>query len=186
MPPEIVEKVKGFVMRPVEAFGNARSDEPGAVLKYFVVLLAINLTLLTIFIIGWLFSYTLTSGGNAAALVFDGITFVIGELIGGTVLFFLACMVFHLFVALVVGGKGIEQTFRALAYGATPGLLLGWIPFIGPLAWLWTAALVIIGFRELHETSTLRAAVAVLLPVVILVVLFFTMLFALVMVRGGV
>jgi hypothetical protein len=186
MPPKIIEKVKGFVVDPVEAFGNARSDNPGDVLKYFVVILAVNVVLTGLLFIGKRLLHAVISGGGAVALIVEGGIFVLGEFVGGTVLFFLACMYLHLFVALVVGGKGIEQTFRALAYGATPGMLLGWIPLIGFIAWIWTAALVIIGFRELHETSTLRAAVAVLLPLFLLVVLFFVMLFALVMVRGGV
>lgn len=156
MPLQIFEKVKGFVMDPVEAFNNARADEPGDVLKYFVVLLVINIVLTTITFLGRLVFYTAISGRSVDALIGDGIRSLIGSFVEGIVVFFLACLFFHVFVALLVGGKGIGQTLRALVYGSTPGLLLGWVPLIGPLAWLWTAALVIIGVRELHETSTLR------------------------------
>lgn len=72
--------------------------------------------------------------------------------------------------ALVCGAKnGIGETFRALLYGVTPLLLIGWIPLAGIITTLWSLAVTTYGLRELQNLSTPRAAIAVFIPAVILI-----------------
>ena len=72
---------------------------------------------------------------------------------------------------MIVGGnkKGYSSTFRALSY-AYSGNLFGVIPVIGnSIGGIYTLVLTIIGVREGHRISTGRAALAVLLPLILLV-----------------
>lgn len=167
----IVERAQGVLIDPVETFRDARTDDPGDALAYFGALLAVNLVLLCISVIDGLVQ---VSGGEPGPIIYAVLVSVIADAIGTVVLFVLAALALHLFVALLIGGKGIKETFKALAYAATPGLLLGWVPLVGPLAWVWTLGLAAVGVRELHETTTGRAAVSVL-PLPVLALLLFVL-----------
>lgn len=169
MSSDIVEKVKGFITDPVESFRRSRDDELGEAFKYFAILLAVNSVLSGLLIMAGINAYTEMHGMGTG--IAGGITEIIGGFIGGIIGIFIVGLIIHIFVALIIGGNGIEQTLKALMYGATPYLLLGWIPYIGILGGLWSLALYVLGIRELHETTTGRAAAAVLIPMVILFVL---------------
>jgi hypothetical protein len=81
----------------------------------------------------------------------------------------------HLWVYLLGGREGIMQTFKAIIYGNTPRLILGWIPFIGFIFALWSLVLGILGVRELQEISSGKAilafAIAIMIPVIIIIVI---------------
>ncbi|MDD3621874.1 MAG: Yip1 family protein [Methanofollis sp.] len=171
---KIVEKVRGFLTDPVKTYRDARTDDLGTALTYFGVLLAVNLALLCLLgIVG----LGLMTGAGTGLIIFVAIFSAVSGVFGTVILFVLAALVLHLFVRLLIGGNGIEQTVKVLAYAATPALLLGWVPLVGILAWVWSLGLAIVGVRELHETSTGRAAGAVILVPVLGLVLFFIALF---------
>jgi hypothetical protein len=66
------------------------------------------------------------------------------------------------------GQSGPEATFRVLSYSAAP-LLLGVIPFIGPIiGGVWSIGLTIIGLKQAHRTSFATASFAVLIPILML------------------
>lgn len=169
----IVEKVKGFLMNPNDAFRQAKGDEPAAVLPYFAVLLLINAVitaaLISVFMIGTSPLPGLVTGGIPGALLL----FIL-ILAGG----FLCTLVFgawlHLWVYIFGGRQGIWQTIKAVMYGSTPSLLFGWIPFIGFVFTLWSIVLGIFGIRELQEISSLKAtlavAFAVMIPLILLII----------------
>jgi len=70
---------------------------------------------------------------------------------------------------LIPGQRGFEASFRAVAYGASPAIL-GVIPFCGGfLVGPWALVATIFGMRETHRTTGLRALMAVLLPMALLV-----------------
>jgi hypothetical protein len=169
----LVEKVKGFLMNPVDAFRQSKDDEPGAVLPYFALLLllhAIISALLAAVMIGTSPMPGLMTGGMSGAIV---VFFVI--LVGG----FVGALVFgawlHLWVCIFGGRQGIWQTLKAVMYGNTPFLLFGWIPFIGFVFTLWSLVLGIFGIQELQEISSLKAilavALAVMIPLFLLIIL---------------
>jgi len=114
----IVERAQGVLIDPVETFRDARTDDPGDALAYFGALLAVNLVLLCIPVIDGLIQ---VSGGEPGPIISAVIVSVIADAIGTLVLFVLADLALHLFVALLIGGKGIKETFKVLAYAATPG-----------------------------------------------------------------
>ena len=79
-----------------------------------------------------------------------------------------------------MGGKnGLLQTIKAVIYGDTPSLILGWIPIINVIAMIWSLIVGVIGVRQLHGLSTGKAVLAVILailiPAVIIGILFATL-----------
>ena len=87
---------------------------------------------------------------------------IIGLFISGVILFILFK---------IVGGSGsYEGTVRILSYSSAVSLL-AWIPLLGILAVLYGIFLDIIGGKSVHNISTLRSAIAVLLPFVLVILL---------------
>jgi len=103
---------------------------------------------------------------------------IIGPIIAAVVLFIWAGII-HLLVMLIVGSRngGYEATFRVFAYAAVTQLVswLSAIPILGILISIALAVygviLSIIGIREVHTTTTGKAALVVLIPVGVLALL---------------
>ncbi len=92
--------------------------------------------------------------------------------IGGAVGILLVAIIQQLLVRLIVGrtNSGFEATFRVASYTQVTSLV-NWIPFIGPLLALYGIYLSIVGIRETHETTTGKAALVVLIPFIVVLVL---------------
>lgn len=101
-------------------------------------------------------------GSLIAAVIFTPILAPIGLFIGAGIS--------HLFVMLFVrpANSGFWATFRVVSYVAATSLI-SWVPIIGgPVALVWGVVLSIFGIREMHSTTTGRAALVVLVPIAIL------------------
>jgi hypothetical protein len=169
----ILTKVQGFLFKPVETFQKSRDDEPVHVFTYFLALLLFDVILTTLL--------TFLGVGNK---MYAGITPGIGSPAAFFVVIFVAGFIFtllgsawvHLWVWVVGGRKGIMQTVKAVMYGMTPNLLLGWIPLVGVIFFIWTLILEVLGIRELHEISTIKAvivlAIAIIIPLILLIIAF--------------
>ena len=92
--------------------------------------------------------------------------------IGGVIGVFVVAGIGHLLVRLVVGttNSGFGATFRVAAYASVTSLVT-WIPLIGGLLGLYGIYLAVVGIREMHATTTGKAVVVVLFPVILIVVL---------------
>ena len=92
----------------------------------------------------------------------------------GTIGIVVAAGIQQLLVRLVVGAtnSGFGATFRVASYTQVTALA-NWIPIVGPLLALYGIYLSIVGIREMHQTTTGEAALVILLPfgVVLLVAL---------------
>lgn len=100
-----------------------------------------------------------------AGLIFAPLLTPVGLLIGAGIA--------HLFVMLFVrpSNAGYWATFRVFCYGSVTSLV-SWVPAIGGLvALVWGVVLSILGIRELHSTTTGRAALVVLVPFAIVILL---------------
>ena len=170
------EKVKGFLGAPSNAFDNVKAEALGDALKYFTIWAATYAILRTIVF------YTLERRvldilwsmfglSDAAVDRLDPVTFALIAVLGAFAGLFIGGSWTHLFVRAFGGRKGYGNTIRAFAYGNTPLLLFGWIPFAGMLFPLWAWVLNIIGIRQLHEISTGRAIGAVLLSIIALIII---------------
>jgi hypothetical protein len=85
-----------------------------------------------------------------------------------TILYIISAIV-HMFLTIVGGNRrGFEATFRVIAYaGATD--IFSIIPFIGSLiAFIYALIIAVIGLRESHGIGTGRAALAIFLPIIVI------------------
>jgi hypothetical protein len=93
--------------------------------------------------------------------------------IGAAIGLFIGAGILYLLVMVIVGSRnsGYEATFRVAAYTSVVNLV-SWIPFIGWIASLYGIYLAIVGIREVHTTTTGKAALVVLIPVAVLLFIF--------------
>ncbi|RLA86732.1 MAG: hypothetical protein DRG40_02195 [Deltaproteobacteria bacterium] len=94
---------------------------------------------------------------------------------------FVASGVNHACLMLVKGNKrGFEATFRVIAYSEA-AYLWNIIPLLGGLIYsFYTVILYIIGLREVHGITTGRAALAVFIPLIVFLLVFFFLVAAVV------
>ncbi|MDN7013328.1 YIP1 family protein [Methanoculleus sp. FWC-SCC3] len=180
----IVGRLKGIIINPIETFRDAKEDNIGKALTYFLFIVSIDLIILGLLIMAALIADLYYYGIPLETHLTSGITLIIYMAVGWFIVLGIASVLVHFVVGRLIGGNGWEETVKAVAYSATPLVLLGWLPIfihgipILPLIGIvWSLVLCIIGIREFHDTTTWRAAVAAILSVFIifaLVLLFFT------------
>ena len=92
--------------------------------------------------------------------------------IGGAISVFVIAGIAHLLVMLIVGAtnSGFGATFRVASYASVTSLV-SWIPIIGGLLGLYGIYLAVVGIREMHQTTTGKAVIVVLFPVILILVL---------------
>ena len=124
-------------------------------------------------IIGFLIG--LTGDGGAGAAFGSLVSGVIGVPIATVIGLFIGAAIFHLLVMLIIrpNHEGYEATFRVGAY-ASVTQLVSWIsiiPILGILVslvvGLYSIFLGVVGIREMHSTTTGKAALVVLIPVAV-------------------
>ena len=179
-----VDVVRRVVLRPVEFFASL--PRGGNLLN--PLLFALICTEISA-VLGWLLVLVGVGSGPGVnpnpqnlglpSILTPGspVVSVILALIGGAIGIFLAAIIQQLLVRLIVGARnsGYGATFRVASYTQVTSLV-NWIPIIGPLLALYGIYLSIVGIREMHGTTMGKAALVVLIPfavvlVVVLVVL---------------
>ena len=180
--------VRGVLLRPASFFrGMARSGDFLNPIVFTVICYLVYLVLAEI--------VALALGGILSA-AFDNlqqfgfqasvslVRFFIGLIawpIWSVLMLLLLTVLRHLLVLLLVGSSngGFEATLRIQSYVAATRLVW-WVPIIGGIVgFFYSLYLYVVGIREVHSTSTGRAAVIVLAPwavvfsFILLIVLFF-------------
>jgi hypothetical protein len=186
---DLVSEMKGFLMTPSATFGKTRGKSLCAAYQYYVALLVIFTVLFGIVVVSMGFSSFMTMakqmavipiiGGVAAGAVANFSNFIISLNVFFVYLVFLALFIgifvlglkTHVFVLLMGGEKGVEQTVKTTMYAATPALLLGWIPFVGVIGCIWSLVLLVIGLKENHKMEIGNAALVVIIPIVLCIIL---------------
>ncbi len=192
---DFLEKVKGLLLEPSKTFDSLKDESLEEALKYYAIIAALYSALFALMFAfaGSLFGSMMGFGrlgtmmgagvGIGAAVVFFVMFLILAiasAFIGGAIL--------HIFVYIVGGRKGIVQTIKVGMYGSTPSLLLGWIPLVSIIAAIWSLIVEIIGIRQLHELTTGKAILAVLIPIMLVIILVMVLaaLFVAVMTSTGV
>ncbi len=88
-------------------------------------------------------------------------------------IFFITAGYYHLLLSVFgVARHGFSATFRTLAYTNGSLSLVSWIPCLGVVAsLLYAPYLMVVGFRETHESTTGRATVVVLVGMAVPLIL---------------
>jgi hypothetical protein len=179
------KNVKGFLMSPVESFKQAGTKSLGVAYQYYVMLLIIFTALYGVvtLVVGTVMFNAYVQQVSVIPLVGKALstelakfgTFVlVSELLYVYLVFlvllfgiFFAGLLLHVFVLFSEGKKGVRETIKTTMYAATPGLLLGWIPFISIIGWVWSFVLLILGLRDNNGLSFEKAVFVAVIPVVL-------------------
>lgn len=159
-----ISTVRRVVLRPAEFFGGiARQGDLINPLIFALVCYVIATILTGILSLAGV-GADQNFGGFLVSIILAPIFAAIGLFIGAGIL--------HLLVMLIVGqgNAGFQSTFRVSAYSAVTSLV-SWIPVIGWIASLYGLYLAIVGIREVHSTTTGKAALVVLIPAVVVLFL---------------
>jgi hypothetical protein len=176
-----ISTVRGVVLDPVGFFrGIARRGD--FINPIVFALICYEISTLIGGLIGLLFSGLLgiSDVGNQGTGVVGGavgsiggflVSLIIAPIIGAIILFIVAGIL-HLLTLLIVGSgnSGFEATTRVVSYSFVYHLV-SWIPLIGFIAGIYGLVLMIIGVREVHATTTGKAAAVVLIPVAVLLLI---------------
>ncbi len=159
----IVGRLKGIIINPIETFRDAKEDNIGKALTYFLFIVSIDLIILGLLIMAALIADLYYYGIPLETHLTSGITLIIYMAVGWFIVLGIASVLIH-FVVGLIGGNGLGETVKAVAYGATPFVLFGWIhfliygargtPILTLIAIVWSLILCIIGLREFHATPT--------------------------------
>lgn len=174
---ELINRIRGFAFNPTKEFAAAKKDALMDAFKYYILLLAVLAAILAIVV-----AVAVSVAESMVDLpMLGGFAFLLGSgtFVGLILLGFFAALYIivwlHIWVYLFGGRKGLKETAKAVTYGATPCLILGWIPvaniIIGPI---WSVLVIINGVMELQELSpgmaVLAIIAAILVPVIVIVV----------------
>jgi len=185
----IRERITGFLFSPSETFDASKEDSLGDAFKYYVVILLVLAVLVAIIgavafqLIWGMFAAFLPPDAPSLAeigpllAVLPVLLFVL-VLVGGIIGAFIDGLWIHLWVYIVGGRKGVGQTIKAVLYGATPYCLLGWIPIVNFIAEIWMIIVAILGVRQLHELSTGKAVLAVVIAIAIPLIIYIAIIAA--------
>ena len=160
---DIINRAKSIITSPTNFF-NSISNESGyggPVKFYTVMLIAYSLLL------GISSTLLLDAAFEVTLLIISVVTTVLVAI----PLTFVGAGITHIFVSILGGKQGYNQTYKANIYSSTPSLLLGWIPIAGFMAGLYSLYLLIKGLSTLQKMSMGRAAAAVLIPIILLIII---------------
>ena len=164
------EKVKKVMTSPTEFFEKIKGEEGiGEAFKYYIIFsLIYNLLFGTLTVFG-LSGVPIEGMGPFAVL---GIFLPIVSFILSLFSVFIITGIIHVFAMVFVGKGDYSATFKAMAYGATPSLLFGWLPFVGPIFSIYSLYLQLKGISALHQVSMGRAFLIIfLIPLIIVIIL---------------
>lgn len=156
-----VEVVGRVVRRPRQFFSSIpRRGNLLAPLVFAIICIEIST------ILGGLLRLLWTTRETSGFTFGDFLGSVVVAPIGGAISLFVLAGIAYLLVILFVGSEnsGFRSTFRVVSYVSVTSLV-SWIPFIGGLLGLYGVYQAIVGIREMHSTTTGRAALVVLVPI---------------------
>ena len=104
--------------------------------------------------------------------IFPFVGFLIALLIS-----FIYSGIIHAIVIAFKGSGTFSETYKAYAYSMIPFLIIKLIPILGYLSIIYSFILMIIGVSKLHNISRGKAALACLLPVILVIGIFVFFIF---------
>jgi hypothetical protein len=182
-------KIVGFIRSPAETFNTVKDEDSWGSnsIKHFSKLLVIFAILQTLVFTAIPKYYTMVL--SLVTMLFPQYPHIhwslllgfIYLLIGGIIAIFGGSLLIHMWAYFLGRKKRVRETVKSVAYGSTPFLLLGWVPFLGIALAVWSIVVSIIGIKELHEISMRKSVAAFILAAVVAYCVlfgFFALLFA--------
>ncbi len=178
----MLEQIRGFAFNPARQFGDVKDASLRDAYRYYIPLLAFLgaiLAIVVVIVANWMVSMLSLSRlelmpglpelGKMIPVL--GVATFAGVIVLGIIASFYIAVWLHIWVYLLGGRKGLRQTTKAIVYGVTPCLILGWLAPVNILIVpLWAIIVIISGVIELHELSPGRSIIAVLLAILVPVI----------------
>jgi hypothetical protein len=178
----LLSTTRDVLFSPQRFFDELPPDGPlGAPVLYFLICSAISAVInvlagLTFFVVP--VGIALATGSSDSGLLVRIIAiFVFASLVVLPVLFvagfFVSVLFQHAFIRLVAGQdqKGLPATLRVSCYSVGAPVAVAWIPLAGILAFFYCFYLHTIGLNRVHEISTGRSIIAILILATLLLTL---------------
>ncbi len=171
---DFIVKAKEFLSDPSKGFNLYRDETPEEAAKYYLFIVVIY-SLLSAIVTAIIYTVVNPLVSNYGLMTEPyGITEIFSNFFMTLILMLITVFIWgallHVFAYAMGGRKEIMKTIRAALYASTPLALVGWIPLLGIIGWIWVCALDIIGLNQYQEISPGRAIAAVIIPVVLLFV----------------
>jgi hypothetical protein len=154
----LTEKIKKVILSPSEFFERIKVEKGvGEAFKYLAILSLVNLVvgvvsfMLSIPSLSPLSNFSaFLSFPSAPVISVLGIVIPVAVYVGSLALSFVEAGFVHLFVKLFKGRGDYSATYKAIVYAGTPSILLGWIPFVGIIFYMYSFYLFLKGISKLH------------------------------------
>ncbi|MFH0904281.1 MAG: YIP1 family protein [Methanobacteriota archaeon] len=176
---DLIEKAKGFLSEPTQAFEISKEEPLEEAVKYYLFIAAVY-SLLSAIITGIIYSiiYSIVSPLVSKYYVLkepNGITETFGDFFMTFILMLICVFIWgallHVFAYMLGGRWHISRSIKVALYSSTPLILLGWIPGLNIFGWIWVGALNVVGLHQYQDLSEGRAIAAVLSPIILLLIL---------------
>lgn len=169
---EWFQTARSVVEGPTEFFeSESRRDGFQYPVRFAAISIVVSVLLTTVR------NLVFTPAGNLGGPLTVALGSLLGGLAFGFVALFLWSGIVHLIAYLVGARRGYRTTFAVMAYATAlspVSALLSFIPFLGAmlgfLVALYSAYIQIRGIEKFQEIETVKAAVAVLLPVLVMMI----------------
>ncbi|HEC76635.1 MAG TPA: YIP1 family protein [Thermoplasmatales archaeon] len=177
------DKIKGFILNPVETFKGVKEENIVFALRYYI-----SLTIVESILYGIVYTFMFSSFYSSFDIYkwnkilgmdkeISGMLIIILMIISNVIGLFIGGAWMHLWIRAFGGKEKYYHTIKAIAYGNTPNLLLGWLPFINLAGAIWSLVLVIIGIKEFHKMSAVKVLLAIIVSGLTLAIIISTIVF---------
>lgn len=170
---QILSDSKDTVRSPRSVFSKAHPISESLIFFVVVTLIGSALALLYSLLLSPLLtniSDVFDSSLPVSPTVTEAVTVVIIGALVVSLLSFVWAALLHGWIKLFRGKGTYADTYAAFSYSRAPLSLLGWIPFIGNFAALYSFYVLAIGISVRHNMR-LRKALLLMIPVIVLVIL---------------
>lgn len=180
-----LDKLKYLLSSPSMFFESIKTENAAIAFGIFVVASLLSSILNTL--VSWTMPFFGYFGYGYFALLNPSSIFSywgvwvppIVSVILSLIMFFIFAGIIHILVVVFKGEGNVKDTYKIYAYSMIPFFIINIIPVIGFLAIIYSLILMIIGISKVHNISTGKAAVACLLPVILLIGIFAILFYSL-------
>lgn len=167
-------KAKKFFVDPVSAFDEERENKTLPAFKYIATWLLLNAIIFGIGLTA-LLNWIQNIGAPALPLKANVVILPVAIFIiwiSSLITVAVSGLWLHLWAYIVGARNGVENTLKTVFYGSTPIFVIGWIPIIGILGYIWSLPLQALGLTRTQGIHVSKSILAIVLAVGIPLIVF--------------
>lgn len=153
-------KIRHILFNPHDFFQKDIKPTIKTALIFFILLYAFNVIISSLIYIQGMFFSPGPKGVWLTPLI----------IIAGILGIFVWTAVVYAYYWIFGGKASYTSLFQVIAYSKAPFLLLGWIPFLEIVGYLYSIYLLVIGTKYLYDFSWVKATLLVIIPAVIAII----------------